>query len=215
MLSTSRHWMLQNIHHLQTPFWPDFRSVSKPQHSASGQEGEGLLLQSLLVCLPRNPTRRPRLNRSLLLQTASSTRRFRLRGMFLQRFHRDTVLECGLVCGVEEDLRHDGIILPLGSFHRLLPPRRTQAPLAARFEPDRSQIVAARGAEVEEFFGEDAGNGVVSAIFGSHPTVAVTVEARHGFLGEEGERLFEDIEIVVALFRGHVEGCDESEYEKW
>lgn len=40
--------------------------------------------------------------------------------------------------------------------------------------------------------GTRTGNGVVSAIFGSHPTVAVTVEARHGFLGEEGERLFED-----------------------
>ncbi len=36
------------------------------------------------------------------------------------------------------------------------------------------------------------GNGVVSAIFGSHATVAVAVEARHGFLGEEGEGLFED-----------------------
>lgn len=73
-----------------------FRSRSRRQR---------LLSRSLLVCLPRNPTRRPRLNRSFLLQTASSTRRFRLRGMFLQRFHRDTVLECGLVCGVEEDPR--------------------------------------------------------------------------------------------------------------
>lgn len=40
--------------------------------------------------------------------------------------------------------------------------------------------------------GTRTSNGMVSAIFGTDATVTVTVEARHGFLGEEGERLFED-----------------------
>lgn len=56
-----------------------------------------------LMCLPRNPPRRPRLNRNLLLQTASTARRFRLRRKLLQRIHRDTILERRLIRGVEED----------------------------------------------------------------------------------------------------------------
>lgn len=143
--------------------------------------------------LPRNTTRCPRLNGSLLLQTSSSTRSLRLRGKFLQRIHRDTILECGLVRGVKENptndtnektsahvcssltitiptgkelkkkrekrknpLRHDRVIMPLGNLHRFLPPRRAQTPFAARLEADRSQIIPPRGAEVEEFFREDA-----------------------------------------------------------
>ena len=58
---------------------------------------------TLLMCLPSNTTRRPGLDRSLLLQTASSTRRFRLRGKLLQSFHRDTILQGRLVRGMEEN----------------------------------------------------------------------------------------------------------------
>ena len=36
------------------------------------------------------------------------------------------------------------------------------------------------------------GNGMVTAVFGPYATVSVAVEARHGFLGEEGEGLLED-----------------------
>ena len=56
-----------------------------------------------LMCLSSNTTRRPGLNRSLLLQTPSSTRRFRLRGKLLQGFHRDAILQCRLVRGMEEN----------------------------------------------------------------------------------------------------------------
>ena len=59
--------------------------------------------QVLLMRLPRDPTRRPRLNRSFLLQTASSPRRLRFRRVFPQRIHRDPILERGLVRRVEED----------------------------------------------------------------------------------------------------------------
>ena len=55
------------------------------------------------MCLPSNTTRRPGLDRSLLLQTTSSTRRFRLRGKLLQSFHRDTILQCRLVRGMEKN----------------------------------------------------------------------------------------------------------------
>ena len=36
------------------------------------------------------------------------------------------------------------------------------------------------------------GHSVVSPVLGTHTTVAVTIETRHGLLGEEGEGLFED-----------------------
>lgn len=61
--------------------------------------------QLLLMCLSRDTTRRPRLNRSLLLQTATSTRGLWLGRKFLQRFHRDTILERGLISGMQEDPR--------------------------------------------------------------------------------------------------------------
>ena len=35
-------------------------------------------------------------------------------------------------------------------------------------------------------------NSMVAAVFSAHATVAVAIEAGHGFLGEEGEGLFED-----------------------
>ncbi len=40
--------------------------------------------------------------------------------------------------------------------------------------------------------GARTGNSMVSGVFGPDATVAVAVEAGHGFLGEEGEGLFED-----------------------
>ena len=149
-------------------------SISKQQHNNECEANSTKTRPSTqpLMCLPRNSTRCPRLNGSLLLQTASSTRRLRLRGKFLQRFHRDTILERGLVRGMKEDptndtnegvsprssftiaagrevdeerkkdpLRHDRVILPFCSIHRLLPSRRTQTPFAARLEADRSQII--------------------------------------------------------------------------
>jgi len=50
---------------------------------------------------------------------------------------------------------HNWIILPLGRFHRLLPPRSAQTPFAAGLEADAAEVVAARSGEVEEFFAED------------------------------------------------------------
>ncbi len=128
--------------------------------------------------LPRNPPRHPRLNRRLLLQRSPSTRRLRFRGIFLQRLHRDSIVECRSVRCVEEDpvvhqpsiqaldqevstgrrekinaLGHNRIVRPLRRLHRLFPPRRTQTPLAAVVETgDLAQVVAAGGGEVEEFF---------------------------------------------------------------
>lgn len=191
ILITSCDWMLQNIHHSQPTLQLDSRSMSKQRHPTSAHEPKPPNFQ--LMRLPRNPPRRPRLNWSLLLQTASTARRLRLRGKFLQRIHRDTILECGLIRSVQEDLRNDRVILPLCSLHGLLPPRSAQAPFAAGLEADGSQIIPARGTEVEEFFCQDAGNGVVPTVFGPHATVAVTVEACHWFLGEEGEGFFEDV----------------------
>ena len=57
----------------------------------------------LLVCLPGDTTLRPRLNRSFLLETASSARCLRFGCKFLQGFHRDTILQSGLVCCMEKD----------------------------------------------------------------------------------------------------------------
>ncbi len=53
-----------------------------------------------LMCLSRNTTSRPRLDRSFFLQTAPSTSSLRFSRKLLQRVHRDTVLKCGLVRGV-------------------------------------------------------------------------------------------------------------------
>lgn len=55
---------------------------------------------------------------------------------------------------------------------------------------------------------------MVTAVFRPYATVSVAVEARHGFLGEEGEGLFEDIKVVVGRFGSHVESCYESEDDK-
>ena len=72
--------------------------MSKQQHSASGYEDKA---PRVLVCLPRNIPRRARLNSNFLLQITTS--RFWLCRKLLQYIHRDTVLQCGLVRGVEED----------------------------------------------------------------------------------------------------------------
>jgi len=51
-------------------------------------------------------------------------------------------------------LRHNRIILSLRRLHRLLPPSSAQTPFTTRVQPgDLTQVVAAGGGEVEEFFG--------------------------------------------------------------
>ena len=47
--------------------------------------------------------------------------------------------------------------------------------------------------------GELTSNGVVASVFGAGTTVAITVEAGHGGLGEEGEGFFEDCEEGVSV----------------
>lgn len=103
VLTTMGYWMLQNGLHRQDGLF-DYvfgrcRNNSVPLWGSKA----GLSTLFLLVCLPRNTTRRPRLNGNFPLQTASSTRRFRLCSKFLQSFHRDPIPQCRLVCGVEED----------------------------------------------------------------------------------------------------------------
>ena len=39
------------------------------------------------------------------------------------------------------------------------------------------------------------GNGMISYVFRTNSAVAISVETRHGLLGEEGEGLFEDCKL--------------------
>ena len=104
--NTSCFWMLQDIHPLKDFFfWLADGSSSNVGTGAFRLRLEKATLSAsaLLMCLPSNTTRRPGLNRSLLLQTTSSTRRFGLRGKLLQSVHRDTILQRRLVRGMEEN----------------------------------------------------------------------------------------------------------------
>ena len=76
---------------------------------SSRQDKTRLLTRLLLVCLPGDTARRPRLNRSLLLETASSARCLRFGCEFLQCFHRYTILQSGLVCSMEKDPMRTGV----------------------------------------------------------------------------------------------------------
>lgn len=155
-----------------------------------GQSKSPLHGDSMLIL--GNPPRHPGLNRRLLLQTASPAGDLRLGGEALQIGHANPVGQGGLVRRVQVDLGHDRILLIPGGLHGLLPARGAEAPLAPRFQADGPEVVAPRGGEVEEFLGQEAGDGVVAAILGADAAVAVAVEARHGRLGEEAEGFLED-----------------------
>lgn len=60
--------------------------------------------------------------------------------------------------GKREILGHDGIIVAFSCVDGFFPPRGAQAPFTSRLEPDATQVVAARGGEVEEFARQDSCN---------------------------------------------------------
>lgn len=102
--TTSFYWMLQNIHHAQTPFFAyDFARCRNNSIRFGTPKARLSQFNSLLMCLPRNTARRPSLNRNFLLQTASSTGCLGFRRELFQCVHRDTILERGLVRRVKED----------------------------------------------------------------------------------------------------------------
>lgn len=57
-------------------------------------------------------------------------------------------------------------------------------------------INEAEGEEKEE----DTRNGMIAAIFGTDPAVAIPVEARHGRLGEEAQGLLEHCATKKKIF---------------
>ena len=133
--------------------------------------------------LSHNPTLLIRFNRRLLLQTASTPRRLRLRRKLLQRFHRHAIRQSRLVRRMEEDpaipsdrlpprrdtpvkmkvikgahvLRHNRIIRPLRRLHRLSPPCSAKTPFTPRVEAGHlTEIITPGSGKVEEFFGQYA-----------------------------------------------------------
>ena len=121
--------------------------------------------------------RKPSLNtwrhRGIIPQRAPSTLRLGFSGEFLERVHRNTILQGGLVRRVKVDsrtvdkqsnrcsrdlrfkeignlLRHHWVIRPLRSLHGFFPPRCAETPFAAWLQPDASKVIASRRAEVKE-----------------------------------------------------------------
>lgn len=74
----------------------------------------------------------------------------------------------------------------------LQPPESAQAPLASSRHTHQAQIVPSRRREIEEFFGDHAGNCVVADICYAGSAVAVAVETRRWLIREESKRLLED-----------------------
>lgn len=81
---------------------------------------------------------------------------------------------------VEEDLRHNLIIVPLSCLKRLQPPTRAQAPLAPALEAGDAQVVALSGGVVEELLGDLGGDGVVPEVAGRDFAVSAARETRWG-----------------------------------
>jgi hypothetical protein len=71
-----------------------------------------------------------------------------------QILHLDP-LQRALIRRLEHDFRHLPIGISCPCFKRLFPAIHAQAPFAAVRETGLAQVVAARGAEVEEFVGYD------------------------------------------------------------
>ena len=102
--SADCHWMLKNKHPFLSICLVGHRSLSTHFHSLFGLVDRTRLLSPLLlVCLPGDTACRPGLNRSLLLETTSSARCLGFGCIFPQCFHGDTILQSGLVCGMEKD----------------------------------------------------------------------------------------------------------------
>ena len=136
--------------------------------------------------LPRHPPFRPGRNRRRPLKTTPPARRLRLGRILLQHLHRHPIAQRAFVRRVQEDFGHDRIMLSWGGGGRgrgrdsFLPARGTKTPFAPFLETgDLAEVVAAGGGEVEEFFCEEGGDGVVL----SYGVCLVAAGGKGRFLG--------------------------------